>query len=24
MMPGELVQEQAHKTKFSHVRWYFR
>jgi len=23
-MPGELVQEQAHKTKFSHVRWYFR
>jgi len=24
MMPGEKVQEQPHKTKFSHVRWYFR
>jgi len=24
MMPGELVQEQPHKTKFSHVRLYFR
>jgi len=24
MISGELVQEQPHKTKFSHVRWYFR